>query len=242
MNYYLEIIAFNIEGIAAVEAAGAHRIELCDNPGEGGTTPSYGMLTKAREKTSLPLYPIIRPRGGDFLYNDDEFDIMKKDIKLCRELGMDGVVTGILLKDGNVDHERCKRLVEIGYPMGMTFHRAIDRTKNIFEALEQIIELGFERVLTSGGFPNVDEGAANLSAMVKQAAERIIIMPGSGLRSSNIAAIANQTGAVEFHSSARTTQKSLMAFNNPTMKEQLVQTGVDEGEIKAMLAALKALS
>ncbi|MEO7264551.1 MAG: copper homeostasis protein CutC [Ferruginibacter sp.] len=241
MNYRLEIIAFNIESIAVIEAAGAHRIELCDNPAEGGTTPSYGMLKKAREKTSLPLFPIIRPRGGDFLYCDDEFDIMKTDIKCCRELGMDGVVTGILLKDGNVDTERCKKLVALAYPMGLTFHRAIDRTNNIFEALEKIIELGFERVLTSGGFPNVDEGTANLEAMVKQADDRIIIMPGSELRSSNITAIAKQTGAVEFHSSAKASQKSLMAFNNLSMKEQLVQTRVDAGEIKAMLAGLAAL-
>ncbi len=167
---------------------------------------------------------------------------MKTDIKLCRGLGMDGVVTGILLKDGNVDTERCKRLVELGYPMGITFHRAIDRTKNIFEALEQIIEIGFERVLTSGGFPTVDEGVDQIATMIRQADERIIIMPGSGLRSANIAAIATQTGAVEFHSSARVSQKSLMAFNNTSMKEHLVQTSVDAGEIKAMLAELKTLS
>lgn len=242
MNYCLEIIAFNIESIADIETAGAHRIELCDNPGEGGTTPSYGMLKKAREKTNLPIYPIIRPRAGDFLYTDDEFDIMKTDINLCRELGMNGVVTGILLNDGSIDSERCKQIVELAYPMGVTFHRAIDRTKNIFEALEKVIEVGFVRVLTSGGYPDVDVGLANLVSMVKQADKRITIMPGSGLRSLNIAAIARQTGAVEFHSSARVSKRSLMEFNNHEMNEQLFQTCVDIGEIKAMLAELKALS
>ncbi|MEO6404642.1 MAG: copper homeostasis protein CutC [Ferruginibacter sp.] len=242
MKTCLEIIAFNIESIAVIEAAGAHRIELCDNPAEGGTTPSYGMIKKARETTSLPIYPIIRPRGGDFWYSEAEFDIMKVDIKLCRDVGMDGVVTGIQTKDGNVDMERCVRLVELAYPMGLTFHRAIDRTVDLKEALEQIIEIGFERVLTSGGFPTVDEGAGQIAAMIKQADERIIIMPGSGLRSANISAIATQTGAVEFHSSARVLQKSLMEYFNPNMKEQPETVYVDGAEIKAMLAQLNLLS
>ena len=239
MKFLLEIIAFNIESVGIINVSGAHRIELCDNPGDGGTTPSYGMLKKAREKTSLPLFPIIRPRGGDFFYNEDEFSIMLTDIKLCRQLGMDGVVTGMLGRQGAVDTERCKKLVEVAYPMEITFHRAFDRTSNLAESLEQIIELGFDRILTSGGYPSVNDGAAAIAGLVKQADGRIIIMPGSGIRATNIAAIAKQTGAVEFHSSARISIPSSMKFMNKNMQEELFETGVDQNEIKAMLEALK---
>ena len=130
MKYILETIAFNIQSCILAQAAGANRIELCDNPGEGGTTPSYGFIRAARKILKIDLFPIIRPRGGDFLYNDEEFEMMKTDIQICKNLGCDGVVFGILKEDATVDVERCKILVQLAYPMSATFHRAFDRVIN----------------------------------------------------------------------------------------------------------------
>ena len=139
-----------MKAVVAAQQAGAHRIELCDNPSEGGTTPSYGFIKAAREKLSIELFVMVRPRGGDFFYSGDEFEIMKEDIKMCRQLGCDGIVIGLLKKDGSVDKKRCRELVVLAYPLGVTFHRAFDRTKDPFRALEDIIETGCERILTSG--------------------------------------------------------------------------------------------
>src|SRR6187402_2601217 len=127
MKHTLEVIGFNIESCIIAQSAGAQRIELCDNPGDGGTTPSYGFIKAARNKLSIELFPIIRPRGGDFLYSDDDFEIMKKDVLICKKAGCDGIVTGILKTDGTVDISRCTQLVEMAYPLGITFHRAFDR-------------------------------------------------------------------------------------------------------------------
>ncbi len=240
--YKLEVIAFTIESCLLIEQAGAHRIELCDNPADGGTTPSYGFLKQAREKTSLDLYPMIRPRGGDFLYNDEEFHMMKKDVQLCKELGCEGIVIGLLNSDGTVDHKRTAELVELAYPMGVTFHRAFDRVRDGMEALETLINIGCERILTSGLTPNVTEGISFLTDLVKAADERIIIMPGSGVRSSNIAVLAQQTGATEFHTSARTTIASRMNYLNPAMNEELKSLIVDEEEVKKTIEALKSIS
>lgn len=234
----LEVIGFSIEACITAAASGAHRIELCDNPGEGGTTPSHGFIKAARAAVDLDLYPIIRPRGGDFLYSAAEFDAMKQDVAVCKEIGCDGVVIGMLLKDGTVDKVRCKQLVNQAYPMSVTFHRAFDRTYDMLEALEDVIEIGCERILTSGGVPNALDGAERLKLLVERAAQRIIIMPGSGVNAANIAQIAAITGAEEFHSSARKPMPSLMEFNQPTMKESLMCFGVDTAEIKGMLAAL----
>ncbi len=223
------------------EAAGAHRIELCDNPGEGGTTPSYGFIKAAREKLQIELYPIIRPRGGDFFYSETEFEVMKADVKICKELGCDGVVFGILNADGTVDKNRCKELVALAYPLGVTFHRAFDRVKDAAEALEDIIEIGCERILTSGLVPNALDGAETLAALIKQADERIIIMPGSGVRAGNIIELALKTGAVEFHTSARINIDSKMNYTNEGMKEILNSVSADVDEIKTIIANLKSL-
>ena len=239
MNYTLEVIAFTIESVLLAQQSGAHRIELCDNPAEGGTTPGYGMIKTAREKTRLLLYPIIRPRGGDFLYSDEAFEIMKRDVMLCKELGCDGVVTGLLQADGSVDKKRTAALVEAAYPLGVTFHRAFDRVANPFEALEDIIASGCERILTSGLKPTAPEGAETLAQLVRQADDRIVIMPGSGVRSDNIAALARQTGAVEFHSSARKTADSKMRYFNAAMNENLQTTELDTAEVEKMLAELQ---
>jgi copper homeostasis protein len=239
--YQLEVIAFNISSCNIAEAAGAHRIELCDNPSDGGTTPSAGMIRQARETTTLQLYPIIRPRGGDFLYSEDEFRIMMHDVKICRELGCDGVVIGLLNPDGSIDKERTARLAELAYPLGVTFHRAFDRVCDPQQSLEDVIACGCERILTSGLRPNVTEGADMLRQLVDQADERIIIMPGSGLRAANLLQIARHTGAREFHSSARIPYPSQMQYLNEAMNEQLSQTTLDEQEVRQMRQLLDQL-
>ena len=240
MKFKLEVIGFTIESCLIAQAAGAHRIELCDNPSEGGTTPSYGFIKTARENLSIELYPIIRPRGGDFLYSEIEFELMKADIQICKNLGCDGVVIGMLNSDGTVDKQRCKQLVDIAQPMGVSFHRAFDRTKDPFKALEDIISIGCERILTSGQKSVATDGAALLNELVKQANGRIIIMPGSGVRSDNIETLVKKTNATEFHTSARTYAESKMEFINKSMDEQLTSVTTLSNEIKTIIQKLKA--
>jgi copper homeostasis protein len=241
MLYKLEVIAFSIESCSFIQQAGAHRIELCDNPGEGGTTPSYGFIKQARKLTSIDLYAMIRPRGGDFLYNNDEFESMKEDIKLCKQLGCDGVVFGLLNADGTVDKKRTAQLVELAYPLGVTFHRAFDRVRNAFEALDTLIDIGCERVLTSGLMPNVTGGKHLLNQLVAASNDRIIIMPGSGIRHNNLAELAQFTGADEFHTSARTAVGTGMHYINEQMNETLTSVTVDTNEVTACLAELNKL-
>jgi copper homeostasis protein len=241
MNYRLEIIGFNIESCRVAQAAGANRIELCDNPMEGGSTPSYGFIKAARKLLEIELYTIIHPRGGDFLYSDADFDIIKTDVQLCRQLGCDGVVVGMLKADGSIDKKRITQLVELAYPMGVTFHRAFDRCSNPFEALEHVIDTGCERILTSGQHEMAIGGTALISDLVKQAGERIIIMPGSGVRSSNIVELAKKTCATEFHTSARTWVSSKMEHTNTTMNEQLRSVTVDEDEVRKLIHNLSAI-
>lgn len=240
MKFKLEVIGFTIESCLIAQAAGAHRIELCDNPSEGGTTPSYGFIKTARENLSIELYPIIRPRGGDFLYSEIEFEVMKADIQICKNLGCDGVVIGMLNSDGTVDKQRCKQLVDIAQPMGVSFHRAFDRTKDPFKALEDIISIGCERILTSGQKSVATDGVALLNELVKQANGRIIIMPGSGVRSDNIENLVKKTNATEFHTSARTYTDSKMEFINESMDEQLTSVTTLSNEIKTIIQKLKA--
>lgn len=237
----LEICAFNLPATLAAQDAGADRIELCAGPEEGGVTPSAGLIRMAREKLQIPVYPIIRPREGDFLYSEEEFRIMLRDVALCRGLGCDGVVIGMLLADGRVDEARCGRLVETAYPMGVTFHRAFDRVADPFVALERIIAIGCERILTSGQRPVAMEGAELLRELVRAADERIVIMPGSGVRAANVAELAARTGALEFHTSARVAQASAMEFVNAAMREDLSKVMPSEEEIRRIREIISAL-
>ena len=221
-------------------AAGAHRIELCAAAAEGGTTPGFGTIKRVKEKISIDVYPIIRPRGGDFFYDDDEFIMMKTEILLCKELGCEGVVIGMLKQDGSIDKDRCRQLVALAYPMGVTFHRAFDRAINPFEALEDIIQTGCERILTSGHKPTALEGAQLLDELIRQAKDRIIIMPGSGIRAANIAEVAKKTGAAEFHSSASVKMNSSMTFINQDMRENLQTIMADKNEVAGMKENLSA--
>ncbi len=235
MNVKLEVIGFNIESCIIAQQCGAHRIELCDNPGDGGTTPSYGFIKAARQFLHIDLYPIIRPRGGDFLYSDAEFNIMRTDIKICKESGCDGIVIGLLNADGTVDKKRCSILVQQAYPMGVTFHRAFDRTPDAYKALDDIIDIGCERILTSGQMPNALDGSELISKLIERSDERIIIMPGSGIRSDNIIEIAKRTKAVEFHTSARISVESKMKYSNENMNEKLRSVTVDEEEVMKII-------
>jgi copper homeostasis protein len=230
----LEIAVFNISSAIIAANAGADRIELCENPFDGGTTPSYGTLKTVREKVSIPVFPIIRPRGGDFLYSTEEYEVMKKDILLCKDLGFEGLVIGILLPDGSIDIKRTAKLVKLAYPLEVTFHRAFDRAKDPLKSLEDIIKCGCQRILTSGQVPNAFDGKELIKQMVDQSAERIIIIPGSGVRSNNIKALASYTGAHELHSSARKNITSAMEFKQSSMQETLENISVDSSEVKFM--------
>lgn len=230
----LEIAVFNIQSALLASKAGADRLELCENPVDGGTTPSFGTLKTIREKISIPVFPIIRARGGDFFYTADELDVMQKDILLCKQLGFDGVVIGSLKKDATVDTETIKRWVDMAYPLEVTFHRAFDRTKDAFQSLKDIIECGCQRILTSGQVPNAFDGKELIKKLIEQADDRIIIMPGSGVRSSNIKDLAGYTGATELHSSARKNFPSEMEFINPGMQEKLENIAVDVEDIQKM--------
>ncbi len=230
----LEIAVFNIHSALLAAAAGADRLELCENPVEGGTTPSYGTLKIVREKIFIPVFPIIRPRGGDFFFTEEEFEVMKKDISLCKELQFEGVVIGLLNTDGTVQKESTQQLVDLAYPMEVTFHRAFDRTAEPLQALEDIIACGCTRILTSGQVPNAWDGKQLIKTLVEKAADRILIMPGSGVRSNHISELAKFTGAVEFHSSARKILSSNMLFVAETMQEELSSFSVDIDEIKKM--------
>ncbi|MHA4807603.1 copper homeostasis protein CutC [Flavitalea flava] len=240
MNYKLEICCFNLSSAIVAQQTGAHRVELCASPEEGGTTPAAGVITIAREKLDIQLYPIIRPRGGDFLYTKEEFEVMLKEVAFCKQTGCDGIVIGILNTDGTIDRERCSRLVESAYPLGVTFHRAFDWAVNPFEAMEDIISIGCERILTSGQRPTAIEGAAMINELVRQADERIQIMPGSGVRSANIDELVKKTDAGEFHTSARIRKASAMEFKNVSMKEEQSVVMADQKEIELILERLAA--
>jgi copper homeostasis protein len=216
-NITLEICAGSVASCIAAAAGGAQRIELCDNLLEGGTTPSYATIALAREKVKIDLYPIIRPRGGDFLYDELEFAIMQKDVLLCKELGCNGVVIGLLTADGKVDLPRTKQLVELAWPMGVTFHRAFDMTADPLQAMEDIITAGCERILTSGQRNTATEGIPLLKTLVEKADGRIAIMVGSGVRANNIATLVTDTGATEFHTSAKAYVESGMQYRNPNV-------------------------
>jgi copper homeostasis protein len=212
MEFKLEICVDNIESAFEAQNAGADRIELCSSLPEGGTTPGYGIISSARNSLKIGMNVIIRPRGGDFLYSDLDYDIMKRDIETCRESGVDGVVVGMLMPDGRIDTDRTAKLIELARPMSVTFHRAFDMCNDPFKALEDIIDAGADRLLTSGQRNTAEEGMELIKLLIHQAAGRITIMPGSGINSSNITKIARSTGASEFHLTGRKIIESDMIF------------------------------
>jgi copper homeostasis protein len=221
----IEIVVYNIESALRAQEGGADRIELCDNPGEGGTTPSYGTIELVRQNVSMDLYVMIRPRGGDFFYSSYEFHSMKRDISQCQKLSVDGIVFGILNTDGTIDKKRCKELIAQARPLKVTCHRAFDMTRDPFEALEDCIEAGFDRILTAGQQAVATKGASLIGALVTRAAGRISIMPGSGVNEGTIQDILAKSGASEIHFSATAFKESHMIFRNAS----IAGMGSDEG-------------
>ena len=240
-KYFVEIATSDFITTKSAVEGGADRIELCANLTEGGVTPSYGYIKKCRDSFALALYPIIRPRGGDFLYTTEEFDLMMYDARLCRQLSCDGVVIGLLNKDGSIDVTRTSRLVEAVYPLGVTFHRAFDRCSDPMAAMEQLIEIGCERILTSGQKQNAVDGVELIAEMNRVAAGRIIIMPGSGVRQENVKWLSEKTGCIEFHSSLRRRIPSNMEFMQPAFSgdnDSYLNNAIDVNDVRALRAAL----
>lgn len=221
----IEIVVYNIESALRAQEGGADRIELCDNPGEGGTTPSYGMIELVRQNISIDVFVMIRPRGGDFYYSNYEFHCMKRDIWQCQKSSVDGVVFGLLNPDGTIDKKRCKELIDRARPLKVTCHRAFDMTRDPFEALEDCIEVGFDRILTAGQQAQAINGAPLIGELINKAARRIAIMPGSGVNEKTVEEIVLTSGADEIHFSATTFRESGMVFRNA----KIAGMGSDEG-------------
>jgi copper homeostasis protein len=214
MTPMLEICIDGVASARAALAGGADRVELCANLPEGGTTPSAGMIRAVRGAFLGGLMVIIRPRGYDFLYSEDELEVMLHDVRVARELGADGVVIGCLTAEGRVDAARCQRLIDAAGPLDITFHRAFDMTRDLGEALEDILALGIKRILTSGGQPDVPAGMAAIAKLVRQSAGRASIMPGGGVTPENLAEIISATSVKEMHLSARQSVLSAMRHRN----------------------------
>lgn len=207
-----EICVDSVAGVREAKRAGAQRVELCANLLEGGTTPSLGLMRQARSVSGIKMHVIIRPRGGDFLFDDDEFAAMEADIEAAKAEGADGVVIGLLKADGSIDEERTATLIARARPMAVTFHRAFDMTPDAFAALETLIKLGVDRVLTSGQEASVLEGLPLIGELVQRAGDRIIIMPGGGITARNAGRIATAVKLQEIHFAALEPAAGGMSF------------------------------
>jgi copper homeostasis protein len=241
--FVLEICANSLQSAINAQEAGANRIELCENLEQGGTTPSYGFLLQARKHLSIKLNVLIRPRSGDFLYTDLEYQIIQEDIRMAKQLGADGIVCGILLPNGDVDVVRTKALVELSKPMSFTFHRAFDFSNDPYKALEDIISTGADRLLTSGQQPTAIQGEHLIRELVRFAKGRISIMPGSGVNADNIEYLL-ETGATEFHLSGSSPVESGMTFRkwgmslgNPEGDYRISESSIEK--IKEVLALIE---
>jgi len=210
----LEACVANIESAVAANDADADRIELCNMLGAGGITPSFGFIEEVLKKISIPVHVLIRPREGDFLYSEDEHQIMLRDIRTCREIGVAGIVIGMLKENGSIDIKRCAELVNEAGPLAVTFHRAFDLASDAFTSLEEIIQLKCKRILTSGQRASAIHGAGFISGLIKQADGRITVMPGGGINDKNISQLRKMTMANEFHLSARMLKPSRMRYRN----------------------------
>ncbi|XP_076868056.1 copper homeostasis protein cutC homolog isoform X2 [Brachyhypopomus gauderio] len=213
-GFLMEVCVDSVESAINAERGGAGRIELCSSLMEGGITPSIGLLQVVKENVQIPVYVMIRPRGGDFLYTDREADVMRKDIELMKSHKADGVVLGALTEDGRVDVELCMELLAACRPLPVTFHRAFDMVHDPSVAVETLASLGFERILTSGCESSALEGLPLIKRLTEQAKGRIIIMPGGGITERNLQRILEGSGAQEFHCSARSSRDSAMKFRN----------------------------
>jgi copper homeostasis protein len=217
-EYKFEVCIDSVQSAINAQLAGADRVELCDNLFEGGTTPSAGMIKQVKQKApNIELFVIIRPRGGDFLYSEEEIQVMLADIEFAKQLGVNGIVSGCLLKNGEIDIETTNRLIKASGDLPFTFHRAFDMCNNPKEALEQLINLGAKRILTSGLKQTAPDGQQTITELVKQANDRITILVGSGVKPENIGQLVTETKANEFHFSGRVETKSQMQYKNESI-------------------------
>jgi copper homeostasis protein len=213
----IEVVVYNFESALMAQQGKADRIELCDNPGEGGTTPSLGIIEIVRRKTNLEIMVMIRPRGGDFCYSSEEFDVMKTDVIAAKRAGADGVVLGILTPSGRIDSLRCTELVQLARPMTVTCHRAFDMTRDLALSLSECIACGFDRILTSGGKEKAIDGIEIIANLNREAKGAIKIMPGSGVNENNVKEIVSKSNVAEIHFSAVALRDSDMEFRNPNI-------------------------
>ncbi|MFT7033820.1 MAG: copper homeostasis protein [Cyclobacteriaceae bacterium] len=245
MNYKLEICANSVQSCINAQEGSADRVELCDNLWEGGTTPSAGTIKLARQTIDIGLFVIIRPRGGDFLYSNIEFEVIKEDIKMAIDLGANGIVSGILDADGLVDKERTSQLVELCGDLPFTFHRAFDLTSDPYQALEDIIDCGAKRILTSGLQPSVPKGMKMLKKINKKADGRIVIMPGGGINENNAMEIVEKTGCTEFHMSGKVVEDGKMNFRNHSLKlngvPEMAEYGITVSDVDKILQVRSVL-
>ena len=225
-RFSVEVSVESIERAVAAERGGAARIELCGALDVGGVTPGLGLMREVRARVRVPIFSMVRPKGGDFVYSAPEFEEMKRSIEVAREVGMEGVVLGLLRGDGRVDVERTAELVRAAAPSPVTFHRAFDESADLFAALEDVIATGATRLLTSGGAATAPEAVARIAELVRRARERIVILPGSGISAENVAEIATATGAEEFHAGL----SSVVARD--------AEAGVFEREVRRLVVAL----
>ncbi len=239
----IEICVDSVASALAAQRGGAHRLELCQNLFEGGTTPSAGLIEEVRRRVTLPLFVIIRPRGADFCYSKDEFAVMENDVRQAKVLGADGIVTGILKSNGTVDRVRIAALQRLASPLPFTFHRAFDVARDPFQALEHLIDLGIDRVLTSGQERSVLEGIDLIAELVNKAERRIRVMPGGGITDRNFAKIRRLSGASEFHLSASGAVSSRMEYRNPRVPmgrelrpPEFGWSVTDEARVRSILA------
>lgn len=213
----IEACIDSVESALAAEQGGADRVELCDDLVEGGTTPSAGMIELCAERLNIPVFVIIRPRGGDFLYADAEFEVMRRDVARASAFGASGVVLGLLLRDGTVDTERTRILIDEARPLSVTFHRAFDVARDADEALDALLELGVDRVLSSGRAASAEEGIPTLARMVDRAADSLVVLAGGGIREENVEQIVAGTNVREIHVRGTSPLASAMSYINPAV-------------------------
>jgi copper homeostasis protein len=236
----------SIESALAAQEGGANRIELCADLLEGGLTPSAGVIYLTRQHLHIPIHVLIRPRGGDFCYSNREFEVMQLDIEIAKQIGANGVVLGILKSDGTLDGERTAVLVALAKPLSVTSHRAFDMARDPFQALETMIDLGIERLLTSGQAASALEGVELIGELVQRARERIIIMAGGGVNEETVAAIIRQSGVKEVHGSLRTSRPSQMSYRNPhcsmsalTQPGDYTLSATDAGRVQKLIEIIR---
>jgi copper homeostasis protein len=243
----LEVACGNLASVKAAQAGGANRVELCAALGAGGLTPSDAFIRAAINLVDIPVFVMIRPREGDFLYSDEEFSLMLEEVERCKELGVPGIVAGFLKRDGSIDRERSEKLVAAAGKMEVTFHRAFDLSNSDIDSLDRIIDCGFTRLLTSGQQSAAPKGVACIAKLVQRANDKIKIMAGAGVNSSNVLELIQQTGVKEIHLSGKQNQRSAMEYVRPSLsmgnpeEDEYSIAVTDAGQIRAVRTLIDQL-